>query len=66
MEQNIVTKMNIQLHGIHWEKRQIKHTQMKRKQCMLLFRAWLCYFYITCTFLVLEATAVKRLSSLST
>ena len=50
MGQNILMKMNVQVRGIHWEKRQIKHTQMKRKQCILLFRALLCYFYITFTF----------------
>ena len=50
MGQNILTQMNIQVRGIHWEKRRIKHTQMKRKQCILLFRALLCYFYITFTF----------------
>jgi len=44
--------MNIWVHGIHWEKRQIKHTQMKRKQCNLLFRAWLCYFYNTFSFII--------------
>ena len=28
--------MNIRVRGIHWEKRRIKHTQMKGKQCNLL------------------------------
>ena len=28
--------MNIRVCGIHWEKRQIKHTQMKGKRCNLL------------------------------
>ena len=28
--------MNIRVGGIHWEKRQIKHTQMKGKRCNLL------------------------------
>ena len=38
--------------GIHWEKERIKLTQMKGKQCdLILFRAWLCYFYITFTFI---------------
>ena len=43
MELNIETKMNIRVRGIHWQKIRIKHTQMKGKQCNLLFRAWLCY-----------------------
>ena len=28
--------MNIRVRGIHWEKRRIKHTQIKGKQCNLL------------------------------
>ena len=30
--------MNIRVRGIHWEKRRIKHTQLKGKQCNLLER----------------------------
>ena len=45
------TKKNIRVCGIHWEKRQIKHTQMKGKQCNLLVTAWWWYFYITFTFI---------------
>ena len=51
MEQNIKMKMNIWVRGIHWEKRQIKLTQMKGKQYNILFRAWLYYFYIIFTFI---------------
>ena len=39
-------KKNVRVRGIHWEKRPIKHTQMKGKQCNLLFTAWLCSCYI--------------------
>ena len=51
MDYNIKMKMNIRVCGIQWEKRRIKHTQMKGEQCTLLLRAWLCYFYITFTFI---------------
>ena len=44
--------MKIWVHGIRWEKRRIKQTQMKEKQCNLLFRASLCYFYTTFSFII--------------
>ena len=52
MKQNIKIKMKIRVRGIRWEKRWIKQAQMKEKQCNLLFRALLCYFYITFSLII--------------